>query len=141
MVIRAEWNDAQMASDPGKPVVITISPMAHIAVGFLALSLLVFLTLSPWAAVALVIPLALSVLIIRLRTTADRNSLTARGVLTSTTMRWEDIDGLRFIKSSWARAHLKNGDDVRLPAVTFATLPELTQASGGKVPNPYNPYA
>jgi hypothetical protein len=24
-----------------------------------------------------------------------------------------------------------------LPAVTFATLPLLTQASGGRVPNPY----
>ena len=52
-------------------------------------------------------------------------------------MRWEDIDGLGFVRSSWARAHLKDGSDVRLPAVTFATLPLLTEASGGRVPNPY----
>jgi hypothetical protein len=28
---------------------------------------------------------------------------------------------------------------MRLPAVTFSTLPQLTAASGGKVPNPYQP--
>lgn len=120
-----------------KPVVINISPMAHLAVGFFALSLLVFLVVSPWAALLLLIPLAMSAFIIRLRTVADRDSVTARTFLGSTTMRWEDIEGLRFVKSSWARAHLKNGADVPLPAVTFSSLPLLTEASGGRVPNPY----
>ena len=31
----------------------------------------------------------------------------------------------------------KTGEDVRLPAVTFAILPQLTAASAGRVPNPY----
>ncbi|MFN8226419.1 MAG: PH domain-containing protein [Mycobacterium sp.] len=119
-------------------VVISISPMAHFAVGFFALSLLVFLVISPWAALLLLIPLAMSVFIFRSRTVADRDSVTARTLLGSTTMRWEDIEGLRFDKSSWARAHLKSGGgDVPLPAVTFSTLPLLTEASGGRVPNPY----
>ena len=120
-----------------KPVVINISPMAHFAVGFFALSLLVLVAVWPWTAVLLLIPLALSVLIVRLRTVADQDTVTARSLLGSTTMRWEDIDGLGFVRSSWARAHLKDGSDVRLPAVTFATLPLLTEASGGRVPNPY----
>ena len=111
--------------------------MAHFAVGFFALSLLVLVTVWPWTIVLLLIPLALSVLIIRLRTVADHDTVPARTLLGSTTMRWEDIDGLQFVKSSWARAHLKDGADVRLPAVTFATLPLLTEASGGRVPNPY----
>ncbi len=122
-----------------KPVVINISPMAHFAVGFFALSLLVFLAISPWAALLLLIPLAMSVFIIRMRTVADHDSVTARTMLGSTTMRWEDIEGLRFVKSSWARAHLKNGADVPLPAVTFSALPLLTEVSGGRVPNPYAP--
>lgn len=121
-----------------QPIVINISPMAHLAVGFFALSLLVFLVISPWAAMLLLIPLAMSVLIIRLRTTAGRDTVTARTLLGSTTMRWEDIEGLRFVKSSWARAHLKDGADVPLPAVTFSTLPLLAEASGGRVPNPYS---
>ncbi len=111
--------------------------MAHFAVAFFALSLLAPVAALPWTAPLLLIPILLSVLIVRLRTVADRDTVTARTLLGSTTMRWEDIDGLRFEKSSWARAHLKSGRDVRLPAVTFSTLPLLTEASHGRVPNPY----
>jgi hypothetical protein len=55
-------------------------------------------------------------------------------------VRWDDIDGLRFHRGSWARARLKSGTELRLPAVTFATLPLLTEVSSGRVPNPYRPY-
>jgi hypothetical protein len=44
---------------------------------------------------------------------------------------------LRFGKGSWAYAQLKDGAEVRLPGVTFVTLPLLTEASEGRVPNPY----
>jgi hypothetical protein len=119
-------------------MVIRISPMAHFAVGFLTLGLLVpVLTWPTWCAPLLVIPVILSALIVRLRTVADRQTVTARTLLGSETVGWDDIDGLRFDKSSWARAHLKSGAELRLPAVTFATLPLLTEASGGRVPNPY----
>ena len=63
--------------------------------------------------------------------------MTARTLLGSETVAWDDIDGLRFDRRAWARAQLKDGREVRLPAVTFATLPQLTAASGGRVPNPY----
>jgi hypothetical protein len=85
----------------------------------------------------LVIPVLLSTAIVRYRTIADRDTVTARTLVNSATVPWGDIDGLRFDKSTWATAQLKNGDELRLPAVTFATLPLLTQASGGRVPNPY----
>lgn len=112
--------------------------MAHFAVGFLTLGLLVpVLTWPTRCAPLLVIPVILSALIVRLRTVADRQTVTARTLLGSETVGWDDIDGLRFDKSSWARAHLKSGAELRLPAVTFATLPLLTEASGGRVPNPY----
>jgi Bacterial PH domain len=76
-------------------------------------------------------------LIVRLRTQADHDGVTVRTLLGSQSVRWEDIEGLRFSRSSWARAQLKNGRELRLPAVTFATLPQLTQVSDGRVPNPY----
>ena len=50
-----------------QPIVINISPMAHLAVGFFALSLLVFLFISPCEAMLMLIPLAMSVLIVRVR--------------------------------------------------------------------------
>jgi hypothetical protein len=120
------------------PVVINISPMAHIAVGFFALGLLIPVFTWPVTAPLLIIPVVLSALIIRLRTQADRDGVTVRTLLGSRSVRWQDIDGLRFNKGSWARAQLKNGGTLRLPAVTFATLPKLTEASNGRVPNPYS---
>ena len=119
------------------PVVISISPMAHFAVGFFALGLLVPVLTWPVTAPLLIIPVLLSALIVRLRTQADGNGVTVRTLLASRSVRWEEIDGLRFRRGSWARAQLKSGRELRLPAVTFATLPQLTQASAGRVPNPY----
>lgn len=126
------------ATEPAKPVVIRVSPMAHFASGFIALGLLALVPAFPaWGMALLVIPVLLSVAIVRLRTVADRDTVTARTLLGSRTVRWDDIAGLRFDKTSWARARLRDDAELLLPAVTFATLPLLTAASGGRVPNPY----
>jgi hypothetical protein len=118
-------------------VVIKVSPMAHFAVGFFTLGLLIPVLAWPVSAPLLIIPVVLSALIIRLRTVADEGGVTVRTLLGSRAVRWEEIDGLRFQRGSWARACLKSGAELRLPAVTFATLPQLTEASSGRVPNPY----
>jgi hypothetical protein len=112
--------------------------MAHFAVGFLALGLLALVLAGPeWVALLLVIPVILSTFVVRYRTVADRDTVTARTLLGSATVSWDEIEGLRFGKGSWACAKLKDGNELRLPAVTFATLPLLTEASEGRVPNPY----
>lgn len=112
--------------------------MAHFAVGFLALGMLAVVFAGPsWFALLLIIPIGLSAFIVRYRTVADRDTVTARTFLASQTIPWDDIAGLRFGKGSWAYAQLKDGGELRLPAVTFSTLPLLTAASGGRVPNPY----
>jgi hypothetical protein len=121
-----------------KPTVIRMSPMAHFASGFLALCLLVMITMFPaWGAVCMVLPVVASYAIVRLRTVADRDTVTARTLLGSRTVKWDDVDGLRFERTAWARARLRDGSEMVLPAVTFALLPLLTEASGGRVPNPY----
>jgi hypothetical protein len=111
--------------------------MAHLAVGFFTVGLLIPVFTWPLTAPLLAVPVVLSALIFRLRTVADDRGVTVRTLLTSRTLRWEDIDGLRFSKGSWARAQLTEGGQLRLPAVTFTTLPLLTEASAGRVPNPY----
>ncbi|MEE3750393.1 PH domain-containing protein [Mycobacterium intracellulare] len=116
---------------------IKVSPIAHLAVGFLALGLLIPVMLWPPSALLLLVPVVLSAMIVRLRTVADDRGVTVRTLLGSKTVNWDDIDGLRFYRGSWARARLKSGAELRLPAVTFSTLPELTAASSGRVPNPY----
>jgi hypothetical protein len=117
--------------------VIKISPMAHLAVGFFTLGLLIPVLAWPPSAPLLVIPVLLSALIIRLRTVADGRGVTVRNLLGSQTVGWDDIDGLRFHRGSWARAKLTSGAQLRLPAVTFASLPQLAAVSSGRVPNPY----
>lgn len=129
--------DSTEEAAPASPVVIRISPMAHFAVGFFALGLLIPVLTWPATAPLLLIPVVLSALIIRLRTQADRDDVAVRTLLGTKKVGWEEIDGLRFHRGSWARARLKSGRELRLPAVTFATLPQLTEASGGRVPNPY----
>ena len=126
------------ASAPANAVVLRISPMAHFAVGFLALGMLALVLAGPsWFALLLVIPVALSVAIIRYRTVANSNTVTARTLLASQTVSWDEIAGLRFGKGTWAYAQLNGGGELRLPGVTFSTLPLLTEASHGRVPNPY----
>jgi hypothetical protein len=120
------------------PVVIKISPMALFAVGFVTLGLLIPVLAWPWTTPLLAVPVVFAAMIVRLRTTADRDTVTARKLLGSTTVKWDEIDGLRFVKGNWARAQLKDGGELRLPAVTFATLPLLTEISDGRVPNPYS---
>jgi hypothetical protein len=136
-------DDAEVATgsseqtSPAPPVVIKVSPMAHFAVGFFTLGLLIPVLTWPVTAPLLAIPVLLSALIVRLRTVADHDGVTARTLLGSRRVTWDDIDGLRFSRGLWARAQLKSGDELRLPAVSFATLPLLTEASAGRVPNPY----
>lgn len=119
-------------------VVLRMSPAAHLASVFAALGLLAVVLAVPATAPLLVLPVLTSAMIVRLRTVADDKTVTARTLLGSRTVDWADIKGLRFVKGSWARAELVTGEELRLPAVTFATLPQLAEVSGGRVPNPYN---
>lgn len=112
--------------------------MAHVAVGFLTLALLaVIFAGPPWFALLFAIPVVLSTVVIRYRTVADRDTVTARTLFGRSTVAWDEIDGLRFGRGAWAVARRRDGTEMALPAVTFSTLPLLTAASGGRVPNPY----
>jgi PH (Pleckstrin Homology) domain-containing protein len=126
------------ASTPQAPVVIRISPLAHFAVGFLTLGLLSVVMAGPaWFLSLLAIPVLLSAMVVRYRTVADAEKVTARTLLGSASIAWDDIAGLRFGRGTWAHAARNDGTELRLPAVTFGTLPLLTEVSGGRVPNPY----
>jgi len=112
--------------------------MAHTASVFILLWLIVMMpAFGRWGLILLAIPVLLSFAIERLRTTADNDSVTARYLLSTRTLPWTQVEGLKFTRGRWARACRPDLSEMRLPAVTFSTLPQLTAASGGKVPNPY----
>lgn len=121
-------------------VVVRISQMAHIASAFILIWLVLMMpAFGRWGLLLLAIPVLLSLAIARLRTTADADSVTAHYLLSSRTLPWSQVEGLKFTRGRWARACRADMSEMRLPAVTFSTLPQLTAASGGKVPNPYQP--
>ena len=122
----------------GATVVVRIPQMAHIASAFILLWLVLLMpAFGPWGLPLLAIPVLLSLAIERLRTTADADNVTARYLLSTRTLPWSQVEGLKFTRGRWARACRPDMSEMRLPAVTFSTLPQLTAASGGKVPNPY----
>ena len=122
----------------GAAVVVRIPQMAHVASAFILLWLVLLMpAFGPWGLPLLAIPVLLSLAIERLRTTADADSVTARYLLSTRTLPWTQVEGLKFTRGRWARACQPDMSEMRLPAVTFSTLPQLTAASEGKVPNPY----
>ena len=112
--------------------------MAHLGVGFLTLASLSLVLAEPkWFTAILIVPV-LDVLRDRPLPHHHRPQHRHRPhPVRQPPVPWTDIDGLRFDRRSWALACLKDGSEFRLPAVTFATLPELTAASGGPRTNPY----
>jgi len=83
------------------------------------------------------LPLVAGVWVLRVRTTADADGLVVRRALSTRSVRWEEVDGIRFPSRSWGRAVLRNGTEIALPAVGFNDLRALAHASGGRVPDPF----
>ncbi|MGL4305071.1 MAG: PH domain-containing protein [Mycobacteriaceae bacterium] len=121
------------------PTVLRFSPLNHLAVGLLTLCILVPVLNNPlWFGWMLIIPAFASLYIARTATIISPESLRIRSVLSSRTLQWEAIAGIRFPQHRWGRLRLKDQTEVRLPTVTFATLPTLATASGGRITDPYS---
>lgn len=110
---------------------------------FLACALLLLALASPalaWPeafAWTLIIPFLVAAWIVRVRTVVGPDGIVARSTFSTTTLKWDSLEGIRFPKRGWARAGLTDGSEVALPVVTFGRLPQLSEASGGRIPDPY----
>lgn len=85
----------------------------------------------------LVIPFLVLAWILRVRTVVGPDGITARATFSTTRIGWDALEGIRFPKRGWARATLTDGSEVPLPVVTFGRLPEIAEASGGRITDPY----
>ncbi|MBD0324702.1 MAG: PH domain-containing protein [Aldersonia sp.] len=118
--------------------VIRISKLAYLAVFLLFFSVSVPVVALPAAfGWLLLLPIGVLVWMMRSRTTVTADGLAARTVFGSRSVAWEQVEGVRFPKRGWARAHLTDGSEVTLPAVSFDRLPELAAVSRGRIPDPY----
>ncbi|MFC7756481.1 PH domain-containing protein [Tsukamurella soli] len=86
--------------------------------------------------VILILPLALTFWVLRVRTVVDGDGIRSVRILGATSIAWADIDGLRIAKNGAVYAVRTDRSEVRLPAVTVGQLSRLAFASGGRIPDP-----
>ncbi|MFD4366478.1 PH domain-containing protein [Rhodococcus sp. NPDC058521] len=118
--------------------VIRISPLAYIGCAFLLFA--VTFPVFGWPLAfgwLLIAPIVACIWVARLRTTVTEEGLELRYLAGTRKLAWSEIAGFRFPDRGWARAALVDGGEVRLPVVTFDRLPQISEASRGRVPDPY----
>ncbi|WP_307849445.1 PH domain-containing protein [Qaidamihabitans albus] len=82
------------------------------------------------------VPLGLTVWIIRTRTVATREGLTVRTMFRTRHLPWTALKGLALTERSKVRAVLADDSRIALPAVRTRHLPVLALVSEGRLPDP-----
>jgi hypothetical protein len=118
-----------------REVVFRIPPTANLAALLLAVTGTPFAFAAPWLWLVYLVPVGIVVWVLRNRTTADADGLTARSTFTSKTLRWEDLVSLK-LDGSRVSAVDSEGNATSLPGVRVRHLSLLSSVSGGRVPDP-----
>jgi hypothetical protein len=77
------------------------------------------------------VPVAVVVWVLRVRTVADADALTVRRLVGTRRVPWSEISSLRLRDRGGVRAVLTDGAELPLPSVRIRDLPQLAAASGG----------
>jgi hypothetical protein len=86
---------------------------------------------APWFWLVYLLPLAVVVWVLRVRTTVDPDALTVRRLVRSRRVPWSEIRSLHLRDKGGVRAVLTDGAELPLPSVRVRDLPQLAAASGG----------
>ncbi|WP_182348533.1 PH domain-containing protein [Tomitella gaofuii] len=124
------------------PAVFRIPGSGYFVVACLAA--LILIPVLNWPAYTgwlLLIPVFLAWWVARMRTTVSPAGAEVRTTTGHRSVPWDQVRGVvfphpRVFGISWARAYLRDGTVVRLSAVTWNDIPRVSQASGGRLPDP-----
>jgi len=86
---------------------------------------------APWFWLVYLLPVAMVVWVLRVRTTVDEEALTVRRLVGSRRVPWSEIRSLHLRDKGGVRAVLTDGAELPLPSVRVRDLPQLAAASGG----------
>ena len=86
---------------------------------------------APWFWLVYLLPVAVVVWVLRVRTTVDADALTVRRLVGSRRVPWSEIRSLHLRDKGGVRAVLTDGAELPLPSVRVRDLPQLAAASGG----------
>ena len=90
----------------------------------------------PGLQVLYLVPLGVTIWLVRDRTVVGPDTVVAHRVLGSRQVDWADLQGLRMDERSRVWAVLHGGEEVRLPAVRARDLPLVAAVSHGRLPDP-----
>jgi len=86
---------------------------------------------APWFWLVYLLPVAVVVWVLRVRTVVDADGLTVRRIVGSRRVPWSEIRSLHLRDKGGVRAVLTDGAELPLPSVRVRDLPQLAAASGG----------
>ena len=86
---------------------------------------------APWFWLVYLLPVAVVVWVLRVRTVVDSEALTVRRLVGSRRVPWSEIRSLHLRDKGGVRAVLTDGAELPLPSVRVRDLPQLAAASGG----------
>ncbi|MFC4946379.1 PH domain-containing protein [Pseudonocardia sp. GCM10023141] len=129
------------APAPSQQVVFRISPLVILVALAFAFCMIPIGTTLPFGWLLFLVPLAMIVWTVRVRTTVDTESLTVRRIAGTRRVPWVEISSLRLgpgkqPSRSRISAVLSDGAELPLPAVHVRDIPRLAAASGGRLPYP-----
>jgi hypothetical protein len=97
-----------------------------------AIAAVPMLSVTPYLAILLVVPLFVALWSWRSGTDADESGLTVRTAVGRRTIPWTDVAGV-VAEGGQVSAHLTSGRAITLPAVGAADIPRLVAASGKEI--------
>ncbi|ONI70273.1 hypothetical protein ALI144C_47225 [Actinosynnema sp. ALI-1.44] len=116
-------------------VVFRTPPTAHLGALLLAVAATPFAFAAPGLFGIYVVPIAMVLWVVRHRTTADNDGITARDMFTSKTLEWDELASLK-LDGGKVSAVDTHGTVTRLPGVRLRHMSLLSQVSNGRIPDP-----
>ena len=113
-----------------------MSRTALFPVGLLALCLVPLAFAAPWTPVLLLVPLALTVWVLRVGVDIADDGLTVRSAAGRLRVPWTDVAGIRVAPRGDLWLVTTHGTEVRVPVMRARDLPQLAALSGGRLDVP-----
>ncbi|RLK55432.1 PH (Pleckstrin Homology) domain-containing protein [Actinokineospora cianjurensis] len=117
-------------------LVFRVPGIAVLAALLFAICATPFAFAAPGLVAVYVIPIALVVWVLRVRTTADSNGLVVREVVSTHALAWTLLKGLRIDAKGRVAAVRYDETEIGLPHVRARHLPALALISGGRLDDP-----
>lgn len=126
-------------STPRDPSLFRVNPMSYVVIAVLVLSIAWPATAYPAALGWLVLlPVAFGWWVARTSTRLDEDGVHLTSWRSRRTVRWEEVKGVMFPKKGFARLVTTSDESLPMGGVAFHDLPRLSEASRGRIRDPYS---